>query len=97
VAGFAVEDFFIERRDPGGSVFIERTLKFPAAPPAAMHFRVAADKIIEARGANEFDVGKNLRVRLPSAPVVRNVGEWKELLLPVRGELRIEYHPAAKP
>ncbi len=97
VDGFAVEDFFIERRDAGGSVFIERTLKFPAAPPAAMHFRVAADKIIEPRGAHEFEVGKNLRVRLPSEPMVRNAGERKELLLPVRGELRIEYHLAGKP
>jgi hypothetical protein len=97
VDGFSVEDFLIERRDPGGRVFIERTLKFPAAPPAAMHFRVATDKIIEPRGAQEFEVGKNLRVRLPSEPIVRNAGEWKELLLPVRGELRIEYHLTATP
>ena len=97
VDGFSVEDFFIERRDTGGRVFMERTLKFSAAPPAAMHFRVAADKIIEPRSAHEFKVGKNLRVRLPSAPMLRDAGEGKELLLPVRGELRIEYHLAAKP
>ena len=97
VDGFSVEDFFIERRDTSGRVFIERTLKFPAAPPAAMHFRVAVDKIIEPRGAHEFAVGNNLRVRLPSEPIVRNAGEGKELLVPVRGELRIEYHLAAKP
>jgi mono/diheme cytochrome c family protein len=97
VDGFSVEDFFIERRDTSGRVFIERTLKFPAAPPAAMHFRVALDKIIEPRGAHEWEVGKNLRVRLPSEPIIRNAGEGKELLVPVRGELRIEYHLAAKP
>ena len=97
VDGFSVEDFFIERRDTSGRVFIERTLKFPAAPPAAMHFRVAVDKIIEPRGAHEWEVGKHLRVRLPSEPIVRNAGEGKELLVPVRGELRIEYHLAAKP
>ncbi|PAW72486.1 MAG: hypothetical protein B9S26_13555 [Opitutia bacterium Tous-C4FEB] len=97
VDGFSVEDFFIERRDAAGRVFIERTLKFPAAPPAAMHFRVALDKIIEPRGAHEWEVGKHLRVRLPSEPIVRSAGEGKELLVPVRGELRIEYHIAAKP
>ncbi|MFM8334599.1 MAG: DUF6797 domain-containing protein [Opitutaceae bacterium] len=97
VDGFPVEDFFIERRDTGGNVFLERTLKFPAPPPPGMHFRVAADKIIEPRGAHEFAVGQNLRVRLPFAPLLRQAGESQELLLPVHGELRIEYHPAAKP
>ena len=97
VDGFSVEDFFIERRDTAGRVFIERTLKFPAAPPAAMHFRVATDKLIEPRGGHEFAVGQNLRVRLPSEPLVRPAGEGKELLLPVRGELRIEYHLTATP
>ena len=97
VEGFAVEDFFIERRDPAGKVFLERTLRFPAPPPAGMHFRAAADKIIEPRGANEFAVGQNLCVRLPTTPLVRPAGDLKELLLPVQGELRIEYHPAAKP
>jgi hypothetical protein len=97
VDGFPVEDFFIERRDSGGRVFLERTLKFPAPPPAGMHFRVAADKLIESRGAHEFAVGQNLRVRLPFAPLVRSAGEGWELLLPVRGEVRIEYHPVVKP
>jgi mono/diheme cytochrome c family protein len=97
VEGFPVEDFFIERRDNAGGVFLERILKFPAQPPAGMHFRVAADKIIEPRGANEFAVGQNLRVRLPFAPLLRQAGESQEILLPVQGELRIEYHPAAKP
>jgi len=36
-------------------------------------------------------------VRLPATPLVRPAGDLKELLLPVQGELRIEYHPAAKP
>jgi mono/diheme cytochrome c family protein len=97
VDGFLVEDFFIERRDPAGSEFLERTLKFPTTPPAGMHFRVAADRNIEPRGANEFSVGQNLRVRLTSAPLVRPAGESMEILLPVHGELRIEYHLAPKP
>jgi mono/diheme cytochrome c family protein len=97
VDGFAVEDFFIERRDAAGTMFLERTLTFPAAPPPGMHFRVAADKVIEPRGANEFAVGKSLRVRLPAAAIVRSAGDGNELLLPVRGALRIEYHPSARP
>jgi len=97
VEGFPVEDFFIERRDRGGSMFLARTLKFPAQPPPGLHFRVAADKIVEPRGPNEFAVGQNLRVRLSAAPLVRRVGEARELLLPVHEELRIEYHPVAKP
>jgi hypothetical protein len=96
VDGVAVEDYFSERRDAGGKIFLERTLKFPVTPPPGMHFLVAADKIIEARGANEFAVGRNLGVRLPSAPVVRDSADLKELLLPVRGELRLEYHLTSK-
>jgi hypothetical protein len=96
--GFLVEDFFIERPGPAGTRFLKRTLKFPSAPPAGMHFRVAVDKIIEASGANDFAVGRNLLVRLPIAPLLRDAGEQKELLLPVRGgELKLEYHLTAKP
>lgn len=97
VGGFAVEDFFLERRDAAGKLFLERTLKFPAAPPAGLHFRVAAEKVIEPRSENEFAVGRNLLIRLPSAPLVRDAGEIKELLLPVRGDLRLEYHLTTKP
>jgi mono/diheme cytochrome c family protein len=95
--GFMVEDFFIERRDAAGKLFLERALHFPAAPPAGLHFRVAADKVIEPQGANAFAIGKNLLVRLPVAPLVRDAGETKELLLPVREDLKLEYHLTAKP
>ena len=91
--GFAVEDFFIERRDPAGKLFLERTLKFPAAPPAGLHFRVAVEKVIEPRGANEFAVGKNLLVRLPAAPLLRDADGAKELLLPVRAGLEARISP----
>jgi mono/diheme cytochrome c family protein len=97
VAGLLVEDLFRERRDSGGNLFLERTLKFPSLPPAGTHFRVAADRVIEPRGTNEFAVGSNLRVRLPARPLIRSAGELLELLLPVTGELRIEYHLAVKP
>ena len=96
--GFTIEDFFIERRDPAGKLYLERALKFPAPPPARLHFRIAADKSIEPRSANEFIVGKSLVVRLPASGTVRNAGEAKELLLPVTGgELKLEYHLTAKP
>lgn len=96
--GFLVEDFFIERPGPAGSRFLERTLKFPSAPPAGMHFRVAVERLIEPSGANDFAVGRNLLVRLPIAPLLRDAGDQRELLLPVRGgDLKLEYHLIAKP
>jgi hypothetical protein len=97
VDGFAVEDFFIERRDPAGKLYLERTLKFPAAPPAGLHFRVAVEKLIEPRGGNQFAIGKNLLIRLPTVPLLRDADGAKELLLPVRGDLKLEYHLTAKP
>ena len=96
VDGIAVEDFFLECRDPAGKLYIERTLKIPA-PPGSLHFRVAVEKVIEPRSEKEFSVGKNLLVRLPSAPLLRDAGEMKELLLPVRAELKLEYHLTTKP
>ncbi len=97
VDGFVVEDFFHERRAAAGKLHLERTLKFPAAPPTGLHFRVAVDKLIEPRGANEFAVGQNLIIHLPAAPLLREANGAKELLLPVRGEVKLEYHLTAKP
>ena len=97
VGGVVVEDFFIERRDGAENLYFERTLKFPAAPPAGLHFRVAADKQIEAMGDNLFAVGKNLRVRLPADAMVREADNGKELLLPARGAFTVEYHLTRMP
>ena len=97
VDGLGVVDIFSERRDAAGKLFFQRTLKFLAAPPAGMHFRVAADKVIEQRSEQEFSVGKTLSVRLSAPGVVRSLAEMKELLVPVRGEFTIEYHLIAKP
>jgi hypothetical protein len=97
VDGLAVEDFFIERRDASGNLYLERTLKFPSAPPAGLHLRVAVEKLIEPRGENAFAIGKNLLIRLPAAPLLRDAGGAKELLLPVRGDLKLEYHLTGKP
>lgn len=95
--GIEVEDFFIERRDAAGKLFFERTLKFPAPPPAGLHLRVATDKSIEARSGQEFAVGKGLRLKLSAPGLVRSAGEIEELLLPVQATLVIEYHLTAKP
>lgn len=98
VDGLAVEDFFRERGEASGRPHLERTLTFPAVPPAGLHFRVAADKSIEPRGANEFAVGRNMVVRLPAAGRVRGAADTQELLLPVAGgELKLEYELNAKP
>ncbi len=91
LGGFTVEDAFIERRDADGKLFLERTLKIPDAP-GGLHFRVAAEKLIEPRGTNEFAIGQNLIVRLPAAALVRDVDGTKELLLPASAEMKLEYH-----
>jgi len=97
VNGFAVEDFFIERRDDAGKLFLERTLKFPAAPPPGMHFRMAAEKAIQPRGEREFIVGKGLLVRVSAAASVRDADGARELLVPVSGSFTIEYHLTGRP
>lgn len=97
VAGdFTVEDGFIERRDAAGKLFLERTLKI-AAPSPGLYLRVAVEKLIEPRGANEFAIGKNLLIRLPAAPLLREADSAKELLLPGSAEMKIEYHLTATP
>ena len=96
LGAFTVEDVFIERRDTAGKLFLERTLKIPDAP-AGLHFRVALEKFIEPRGTNEFAIGKNLLVRLPAAPLVRDADGAKELLLPASAEMKLEYHLTTKP
>jgi len=94
--GFTVEDFFIERRDPTGKLYLDRTLKL-TTPPANLHLRIANDKLIEPRGDNTFTIGKTLLIRLPATPLVRDAGETKELLLPATAEMRLEYHLTGKP
>jgi mono/diheme cytochrome c family protein len=97
IEGLTVEDYFHERRDAAGKLFLERSLKFPAPVPPGLHLRVAVDKSITARGADEFLVGKKLLVRVPGKPRVRSAGESQELLLPVSGEVKLEYHLISNP
>ena len=96
--GMAVEDFFRERRDDSGRIYLERTLTLPDVRPAGLHLRVAVDRTIEASAGDEFSVGKGLVVRLSAPGMVRDAGDAKELLLPVTGAgLKLEYRPVAKP
>src|SRR5690606_16320975 len=82
VNGVAVEDVFIERQDPSGGIDLERSVKSPAAPPG-MYFRVAAGEAVERRDGDVFAIGKNLQIRATGAPMLREAGDHKELLLPV--------------
>ena len=98
VNGFPVEDFFLERRDASGALYLERTLKFASPPPAQLHLRVAADATIEPRAPDTFAVGPHLLVRLPAPGILRDAADTKELLIPVAASgLTLEYHPLAKP
>jgi len=93
-----VEDAFLDVKPGDAKPHFIRTLKFPQRPPpSGLHFRVAADKVIEPRGEREFAVGKGLRVRLSVPGVVRDANGAKELLLAVRGPFTVEYHLTAKP
>src|SRR5690606_38890298 len=96
VDGIEVEDFFTERRDPAGKLYLERTLKIPA-PPAGLYFRVAVAKVIEPRESNAVTIGKHLLIRLTGAPHLREANGTRELLLPVRREMQLEYHLAPTP
>ncbi len=93
-----VEDAFLDVKVGDAKPHLVRALKFPQRPPpSGLHFRVAVDKVIEARGEREFVVGKGLLVRLPVAAVVRDGDGVKELLLPVRGSFTVEYQLISKP
>ncbi|HCN77695.1 MAG TPA: hypothetical protein DIT13_10945 [Verrucomicrobiales bacterium] len=90
--GAEVTDFFMERRDDSGSLYLERTLTFSSPPPDGFHLRVASGTMMEAQGANTFAVGPNLVIKMSARAVLRDAGDAKELLLPVRGDLKLEYH-----
>ena len=93
-----VEDTFLDVKVGDAKPHFVRSLKFPQRPPPpGLHFRVAVDKQIEARGENTFAVGKGLLVRVPPGAVVREAGAERELLLPVREQFTLEYHLTGKP
>ncbi len=96
-AAFTVEDVFIERRDAAGRALprahaesLRRTCR---APLSRRRWKNSSSHAAE----NEFAIGKNLLVRLPAAPLLRDADGVKELLLPARAEMKIEYHLTAKP
>jgi mono/diheme cytochrome c family protein len=94
----SVEDGFLDLKDPDGRAFLKRNVHFPSGPPPpTFHFRVAADAKVEPRANHVYAVGNHLLVHLPSAGVVRDVPEGRELLWPVTGAFTLEYHLAPLP
>jgi hypothetical protein len=93
-----VEDTFRDVPAADAKAHLVRTLKFPQRPPPpGLHFRVAVDKVIEARGENAFAVGKGLLMKLSAPGIVREADGARELLLPVSAETKLEYHLVGKP
>jgi hypothetical protein len=91
--GLRVEDAFLDVKDAGGRPYFVRTLTLSQGPPPpGLHFRVAADPVIEPRGSGEFTVGKRLSVRLSAPGVVRDGAGQRELVMPVTGTFTVEYH-----
>ena len=96
--GVLVEDVFLDVKGDEAKPHFVRSLRFPQRPPPpGLHFRVAADKVIESRGDGDFAVGKGLWVRLSAPGTVRDADDTRVLLLPVTGAFTIEYHLLGKP
>jgi hypothetical protein len=96
--GMLVEDTFLDVKAGDAKPHFVRAVKFPQRPPPpGLHFRVAVDKAIEARGEDTFAVGNGLLVKLSAAGVTRDADGRKELLLPARGAFTVEYHLPGKP
>lgn len=92
-AGLRVEDAFLDGKGADGKPHFVRTLTFSGRPPPpGLHFRVAADPVIEPLGPVEYAVGKRLRVRLSAPGRVRDVAGQRELVMPVTGSFTVEYH-----
>ena len=93
-----IEDAFLDVKSNDGKSHLARSIKFPKNPPPnGLRFRVAVDKVIEARSEREYAVGRGLLIRLPTSGVIRDQGDTRELLLPVTGTFTIEYHLLGKP
>jgi mono/diheme cytochrome c family protein len=98
VGDVLVEDVFLDVKNGDAKAHFLRSLKLSQRPPPpGLHFRVAVDKQIEARGDSTFTVGKGLLVRLSTPGVVRDADGTRELLIPLRGAFTIEYHLTGKP
>lgn len=96
--GFSVEDYFHERADSAGQMYLERRLAILEDAQPGLHLRLATSKSIEPLSDQEFTVDRSLRIRLSVSGTVRSSGDTKELLLPVsRGEWKLEYHPSSRP
>ena len=98
IGAVRVADTFRDRSDTTGRPWFERTLEFFADRlPDGLHFRVAVAEGIERTGDRTYAVGDRLVVRLPADGVLRDAGGKRELLLPVRGPVTLEYRLTGTP
>ncbi len=96
----SIEDAFLDLKDGAGKPYFERVLRFSkGAPPASLHLRLATGKQLTQLEGRDYAVGSTLRLRLPTAGILRDAEGGRELLLPVTGTapLTIEYHLTGKP
>jgi hypothetical protein len=84
-----IEDF-ITPVEGTGRAGLRRSLKFSAAPPDGLHFRVATGKLT-ALGENAWRLNDTLTITLRGAasPFVRGKADQQELLVPLRFEGRL--------
>ena len=88
-----VEDYFQDQPSAGKKPFFIRSLNLKAdTMPKALYFRVGVDRQIRRTAAREYVIGDKLVVRMGEDGFIRDQGELKELLLPVSGPFKIEYH-----
>ena len=92
-----VEDRFREQRDASGALSLVRELTFTPPPPAGLLFRAAADKRIEPAGPGTHRIGEGLRLRVEGETRLRTTEGGTELLVPVRGPLKLHYQMEVKP
>lgn len=86
--GGLITDRFMDRRDADGKGYFERRLTL-ARLPDRTRFRLAVSGSLKSMDEKTVAVGRGLRIRFPSEPVIRG----EELLFDLSGrkELKLEY------
>ena len=93
-----MEDYFTDIKTDGPKPYLTRTINLRKDKvPQGMYFRAAADKLILARSEREYDVGGRLVLHLSENGILREIDGIQELLVPVAGPFKIEYHLSEKP
>lgn len=93
-----VEDYFLDAKSDGQKPYFIRSINIRKdALPQGLYFRAAADKRIQVLSEREYEVGGKLVLRLSEPGIVRDIDGIQELLVPVSGPFKIEYHLTEKP